>query len=124
MAETRAYKRLKAYYPKAHWQRFESWSGVGVFDANACYKGREIWVEFKEVNPPKKLTDDWIVKPKVRPSQIAWQALKQKAGGITCIAIMVGPTMYIIAGHYISALRDGISLGVIKANNIPIGTLL
>lgn len=124
MAETRAYKRLKAYYKKAHWQRFESWSGVGVFDANACFKGREIWVECKEVKPPKKLTDNWVVKPKVRPSQIAWQALKEKAGGNTYIAIMVGQEMYIVPGCMIVELKAGVKLRHIKMFNIPIEAIL
>lgn len=124
MAETRAHKRLKKAHPGAHWQRFESWSGVGVFDSNACKDGREIWVEFKEVIPPKKLTDDWIVKPKVRPSQVAWQAMRQSRGGATYIAIMVGPDMYVIDGKHIRRLKDGIVLREIKQNNIPLEFLL
>lgn len=123
MAESRAYDRLKAHYPRAHWQRFESWTGIGVFDTNGCWKGREVWIELKEVVPPKRLTDDWVVKPKVRPSQIAWQALKQQAGGITAIAIMVGPTMYIIPGHFIKRLKDGMTLGEIKKNLVPIESI-
>ena len=124
MAESRAYQKLKKAYPQAHWQRFESWTGIGVFDTNACYNGREIWIELKEVIPPKKLTDDWIVKPKVRPSQIAWQALKQQAGGITLIAIMVGTAMYILPGHMIAELKLGMPLSRVKFNNINIGTIL
>ena len=124
MAETRAHARLKRAHPGAHWQRFESWTGVGVFDSNACKNGREIWVEFKEVVPPKKLTDDWIVKPKVRPSQVAWQALKHQAGGKTYIAIMVGRAMYIIQGSCIKALKAGLRLGFIKEINIPVEEIL
>lgn len=124
MAESRAYKRLKKRFPQAHWQRFESWTGVGIFDTNVCCKGREIWIEFKEVIPPKNLIDAWIVKPKVRTSQISWQALKEKAGGITYIAIMVGRDMYVIDGQYISPLRDGMTLKEIKTLNIPLEKLL
>lgn len=124
MAETRAHKRLKKAHPGAHWQRFESWSGIGVFDSNACKQGREIWVEFKEVTPPKKLTDDWIVKPKVRPSQVAWQALRQRAGGITYIAIMVGPKMYLIDGKHLFSLKLGLPLGVIKKLDIDVEHIL
>jgi hypothetical protein len=124
MAESRAYKKLKRAFPKAHWQRFESWTGIGVFDSNACYNGREIWIEFKEVIPPKHLNDAWIVKPKVRASQIAWQALKEKAGGITYVAVMVGPAMYVIDGQYISQLRDGMTLKAIKGLNISLEKLL
>lgn len=123
MAETRAHKRLKKAYPDAHWQRFESWSGIGVFDSNACRKGKEIWVEFKEVKPPKKLTDDWIVKPKVRPSQVAWQALRQQAGGVTWIAVMVGPKMYITWGSKLKQLKEGMTLGELKANNVLIESI-
>lgn len=124
MAESRAYDRLKKAYPKAHWQRFETWTGVGVFDTNACLDdGMEIWVELKEVIPPKKLTDAWIVKPKVRPSQVAWQAIRQQAGGRTFVAIMVGPTMYVIAGRHIKQLKEGIPLGEIKKLDIPLWRL-
>ncbi len=121
MAETRAHQRLKKAWPRAHWQRFESWTGIGVFDTNGCHNGQEIWVEFKEVIPPKSLTDAWVVKPKVRPSQIAWEALKRHAGGVTYVAIMVGPAMYIIHGCFLKPLREfGIPLGIIKEQNIPI----
>jgi hypothetical protein len=124
MAESRAYQRLKKAHPAAHWQRFESWAAIGVFDCNACKDGREIWVENKEVIPPKTLTDDWIVKPKVRPSQIAWQANRQLAGGITYIAIMVGTKMYIIPGNHIFSLKIGMTLGYVKKLNIPVKDLL
>ena len=124
MTETRAHKRLKQAHPRAHWQRFESWTGIGVFDSNACKDGREIWVEFKEVIPPKKLTDEWVVKPRVRPSQVAWQALKQQAGGKTYIAIMVGKDMYIIKGQFIRQLKTGMKLKNIKAFNIPVERIL
>ena len=120
MAETRAHKRLKKAHPTAHWQRFESWSGVGVFDSNSCKDGREIWVEFKEVKPPKKLTDAWVVKPKVRPSQVAWQALREQAGGITFVALMVGPKMYILPGAAIQWLKHGMLYGHVKQHNIPV----
>lgn len=124
MAESRAYQKLKRHYPRAHWQRFESWTGVGVFDTNACLNGREIWIELKEVVPPKILNDKWIVKPKVRPSQVAWQALKAAAGGATYIAIMVGMNMYIIEGGYIGELRTGMPLKKLKQLNIPVETIL
>lgn len=124
MAETRAHKRLKKAHPSAHWQRFESWSGIGVFDSNACKDGREIWVEFKEVKPPKKLKDDWIVKPKVRPSQVAWQALRQQAGGFTYVALMVGKKMYILDGIHLLSLKLGLPLGMIKLLTIPVEDIL
>jgi len=124
MAESRAYRRLIKAHPKAHWIRLESWASLGVFDSNACYNGREIWVENKEVVPPKTITDDWIVKPKVRPSQVAWQALRQKVGGLTYIAVMVGSKMYVIPGRHIVALRDGMTLGEVKKLNIAIEDLL
>jgi hypothetical protein len=108
MAESRAYKRLKAMHPTAHWQRFESWSGVGVFDSNACQDGVEIWVENKEIKPVKNRHDDWLVKTKVRPSQVAWEALRRRAGGKTFVALVIGPDLCIIEGKFMKELKEGI----------------
>lgn len=120
MAESRAYKRLKKLHSKAHWQRFESWSGIGVFDANACKGGKEIWVEMKEVHPPKKLTGEWIVKPKVRKSQVAWEAEKRIiGGGKTFVAIMVGDDLLVVPGYYIRPLFHGVKLRELWENSIP-----
>lgn len=114
MAESRAYKKLKRMFPDAHWQRIESWTGTGIFDSNVCRLGKEYWIEFKEVKPPKNLTDNWLVKPKVRPAQIAWQALREFAGGTTYVAIMVGNGLYVLDGCHIKELSNGMTFGKLK----------
>lgn len=118
MAESRAYKRLKAMHPGAHWQRFESWSGVGVFDANACQDGVEIWVENKEVRPVKRPTPDWIVKAKVRKSQIAWQKQRSESGGRTFVALMLGPSLLVLPGAFILNLHRGVEYEELLMNEL------
>lgn len=124
MAEARAYKKLKRMFPDAHWQRLESWTGTGIFDSNVCRLGYEYWIEFKEVTPPKNLTDNWVVKPKVRPAQIAWQAMREAAGGNTLIAIMVGRGLYVIPGNCIQELSKGMTFGKLKYLSLKLETLL
>lgn len=118
MAESRAYKRLKTLHKAAHWQRFESWSGVGVFDSNACYRDVEIWVENKEVRDVKFRSPDWVVKAKVRRSQVAWQAERQRRGGRTFVAVMIGPDLFVIPGRFLAALGQGIPYANLEAHRI------
>lgn len=118
MAESRAYKRLKAMHPTAHWQRFESYTGVGVFDANACKGGVEIWVENKEVSDVKERHLDWVVKAKVRPSQIAWQALHAEHGARTFVALMIGKTLMVLPGELLKPLKSGVKYGILLAHMV------
>lgn len=114
MAESRAYKRLKKMHPLAHWQRFESWASVGVFDSNACKFGTEVWVENKEVRDVKKRTDDWIVKTKVRNSQIAWESQRRQMNGQTFVAIMIGSDLFVMSGFWLRDLKKGLTYGELK----------
>lgn len=118
MAESRAYKRLKRLHPDAHWQRFESWSGVGVFDSNACRRGVEIWVENKEVRDVKNRHDDWILKAKVRRSQVAWQAERQKRGARTFVAIVVGKDLFVLPGRFLAILGQGMPYWQLLTNQL------
>ena len=106
--ERRAYKHLKKLFPAAHFQRLETWTGVGIFDANACHKGVEAWVECKDVEEPKRLTTQ-IKSHKVRPAQIAWEAARRNAGGRTFVGLMVGRRFYLLPGSCLVELRDGMS---------------
>lgn len=101
MRENRAYHRLKKRWPAAHWQRFESWTGAGIFDVNGCNFGREIWVECKQGTVKK----NGIISCKVRSAQVAWEFARRKAGGNTYIALLLGKELLILPGANISILN-------------------
>lgn len=116
MAEKRAYKILVRQYPNAHWQRFESWTMPGIFDANACLDGVEVWVECKEAKDPK--TSRGLIRAKVRKGQVPWEHLRRRAGGRTFIALMVGQAFYLLHGHHLKALKKGVTQMWLVNNNI------
>jgi hypothetical protein len=107
MNENRAYQKLKAMFPAAHWQRLETWAAMGIFDSNACLHGVEAWIECKEGTDP--LTSRGLIKCKVRPTQVAWEFLRRRAGGRTFVAVMVGKELYVILGENISKLKRGVT---------------
>ena len=48
-------------------------TGAGVPDVNGCGKGKEIWIELKEIHSGNQLT--------LRPMQISWLAKRASHGG-------------------------------------------
>ena len=48
-------------------------TGSGVPDVNGCAKGKEFWIELKEIHRGKALT--------LRPMQVAWMAKRSAVGG-------------------------------------------
>jgi len=57
-----------------HLQRIETgMTGAGVPDVNGCAKGKEFWIELKEIHSGNKLT--------LRPMQISWLAKRASHGG-------------------------------------------
>jgi hypothetical protein len=115
LAENRAYQRLKKLFPKAHWQRLESWTGTGISDVNVCHQGVEVWIECKDGTLRKR---DNCVVAKVRPSQIAWEQLRRDAGGRTFVAVMVWTDMYVIPGFMLRYLTKGIDLQTVIGRSI------
>lgn len=109
MRETRAWDVLKKLYPKAHFQRLESWTSEGILDGNGCQDGVEVWIELKQCKEPK--TKRGRIKPKVRSSQTSWEILRRTAGGKTFVALMVGDKFYLLPGWSIHELYNGISQG-------------
>ena len=108
MRETRCLDRLKKLFPLAHWQTISGLAQGGVFDSNACYNGCEVWVEFKQHERPR--TSRGLIRPKVQPGQIGWQALRQQAGGKTYVALMLASDFYLLPGWAIKELMTGINL--------------
>lgn len=65
---------MRKNLPDMHLQRIETgMTGAGVPDVNGCAKGKEFWVELKEIHSGNKLT--------LRPMQIAWLAKRASHGG-------------------------------------------
>ena len=57
-----------------HFQRIETgMTGSGVPDVNGCKKGKEFWVELKEIHSGNSLT--------LRPMQVSWLAKRAMHGG-------------------------------------------
>jgi len=65
---------LRENIKEIHWQRIETgMTGAGVPDVNGCAKGKEFWVELKEIHSGNALT--------LRPMQISWLAKRASHGG-------------------------------------------
>mgnify|MGYP003658998198 FL=1 len=65
---------LRKNLPQIHFQRIETGiTGSGVPDVNGCAKGKEFWIELKEIHSGNALT--------LRPMQISWLAKRALHGG-------------------------------------------
>ena len=65
---------LRDNIKEVHWQRIETgMTGSGVPDVNGCAKGKEFWIELKEVHSGNSLT--------LRPMQVAWLSKRAMNGG-------------------------------------------
>ena len=65
---------LRENITEVHWQRIETgMTGAGIPDVNGCAKGKEFWIELKEVHSGNSLT--------LRPMQVAWLAKRAMHGG-------------------------------------------
>tara|TARA_R100001163_G_C4930058_1_gene106393 strand:- start:56 stop:445 length:390 start_codon:yes stop_codon:yes gene_type:complete len=65
---------LRDNIKEIHWQRIETgMTGSGVPDVNGCAKGKEFWIELKEVHSGNSLT--------LRPMQVAWLSKRAMNGG-------------------------------------------
>ena len=65
---------LRDNIKEIHWQRIETGiTGSGIPDVNGCAKGKEFWIELKEVHSGNSLT--------LRPMQVAWLSKRAMHGG-------------------------------------------
>ena len=75
--EKALYQALKTNLPKVHWQRIEVGSlGTGVPDVNACWQGKEVWIELKLGS---------LQSINLSPQQCAWHMRRANAGGVSWI---------------------------------------
>lgn len=77
--EQALWKLIKSHVP-GHAQRIENAAGVGLFDTNYCFHGREKWLELKVSNNKRLLTNDQVVHL-LRVDQSAWAYHRLRAGG-------------------------------------------
>ena len=64
---------LKNNLTDIHFQRIETWINRFGLCVNGCAKGKEFWIELKEIHRGKSLT--------LRPMQVAWMAKRSAVGG-------------------------------------------
>jgi len=74
--EAKLYALLKKHLKKVHFTRIESYTENGIPDVNACYNGRDIWIELKANNSKDLGLSKW---------QKVWIAKRIKVGGTVFI---------------------------------------
>jgi hypothetical protein len=121
MRETRGLATLKRAFPRAHFQRIETWAGAGVFDLNICHEGAEAWVELKQCTKPKR--PDTKLAVKVRAAQVAWEVERRQAGGRTWVGLTVGEGFYLLPGETLWYLKKGLAYAEILRCAVPMHRL-
>jgi Holliday junction resolvase len=75
--ESKLYNLIKTNLKNVHFMRIESYTEQGIPDVNACYNGKELWLELK-CNTAKNLG--------LSKYQIVWIMRRVKHGGVVWIA--------------------------------------
>ena len=111
--EKKLYQALKKNLPKVHWQRIETGAlQQGVPDVNACYGGREFWLELKCTS------NDQV---SLSPFQCSWHMRRASAGGASWI--LVSSPKALTPHRGVDALRlmdHGVSSSTASSYNAPI----
>lgn len=97
-----------------HWQRVETGgTGQGIPDTNACWQGREFWLELKIVKGRRILLE---------PEQVGWHVRRALAGGQTWIlACHTGKGIYAGKGVDAREIKDqGIDCPVLVFFSYPV----
>jgi Holliday junction resolvase len=117
--EKDTYQSLKRNLPKVHWQRIESGAtSRGVPDINACYAGKEFWVELKILHGDRV---------SLTPQQVAWHTRRSKQGGITWIMVHDSKTntINLISGSQsVTLAKHGLSSCMVIQHTRPIDSLI
>jgi len=98
--ESRFWKKLKAKFPPGHIVRVENPANPGTPDVNACIDGVEFWSEQKQVPKLPRRSDTPVFAGCLRPEQVLWHLLRNRAGGRTYICAYVQETedIFVIPG--------------------------
>ena len=101
--------------PKVHWQRIETGAlQQGVPDVNACYGGREFWLELKCTS------NDRVA---LSPFQCSWHMRRAAAGGASWILVASSSSKALTLHRGGDALRlmdHGVSSSTASSYNAPI----
>jgi hypothetical protein len=54
--ESKLYNLIKTNIENVHFMRIESYTEQGIPDVNACFNGKEIWLELKNRPPRQRAT--------------------------------------------------------------------
>jgi Holliday junction resolvase len=74
----------------------ETSTGRGVPDDNACWEGKEFWIEFKKVRGRKV---------RVSPEQVGWAERRLRAGGKVYVAVRDAGTLSLFTGWQLRELK-------------------
>lgn len=98
--ESAVWRSLKKKLPPGHTQRVENPANPGTPDVNAFIQGVEFWAELKQVSRSPALESTPVFTGCLKPQQILWHVLRQRAGGRSFIVGYVGDLdeLFIIHG--------------------------
>ena len=96
MKEASLWVLIRSKLP-GHVQRIENLVTPGAPDVNACYQGRETWIELKVAK------GNWI---HFRNSQLAWFAKRTVAGGSVKVLYRKGDTICILPAQNVLAAQE------------------
>lgn len=108
MSEASAWSTLrsKLLRPGIHIQRLEDSMAVGVPDTNLCYRGKEIWLEGKYAEMPKRLTT--VIRPNLAFEQATWLESRTLAGGTCYVWVRLADRGWLLVGKDFRELVTGI----------------
>jgi hypothetical protein len=98
MREAALWKLVRSNLP-GHLQRIENLASPGAPDLNACYEGREAWIELKVAK------GNYVF---FRDAQIAWFAKRIKQQGKCCVLIRKDNNIRIVHGEDLIAKSEHI----------------
>lgn len=89
---------FKKYLPMVDWAPVESPMVMGIPDTNACYRGVEFWIEFKQAEAYRVL---------ITPHQVAWALRRTRHGGRVWIAVRQRQdNLVLMTGMHAAALEE------------------
>lgn len=74
--------------PRLHLQRIENGAGLGTPDLEACWEGRQFWVELKGSDRPAKSSTP--IRYKLTLEQVLWAEERWRAGGSVYLYLRIG----------------------------------
>ena len=111
--EKKLYQALKTNLPKVHWQRIETGAlQQGVPDVNACYGGREFWLELKCTS------NDRV---SLSPFQCSWHMRRATVGGASWILVSSPKALTLQRGaDALRLMEEGVSSCVASSYSAPV----